>query len=351
MYPTYQAKLRGNRLEWSDDAPKHIVSDRPLMVYVTIVEDAFQAGRATDRGAAMAAALEQLASAKTLPIDDPVVWERNARQERDSPGGGYVAAREAFLGEIARNLASDGNFVAAWLGGSFGRDEADTFSDLDLVCITTDHAAVDFCAQPWLVAGRTTEARLKLFSLFGEPAVIHENHHNAPPGGAFTFVMYRHTGLVVDWTLLPQTNARRPADTVMLFDRVGIPLASPPAQLSADQRSETAQERLAFFWMMALVTAKYIARGNKIGAVKLLDTLYQIMADLDDLISNVQVSHRRKSEMSLMVEPAEQVSAIRDLSRRAQNASSILLPDEANAVSSPAEELDIWLRMAELAAL
>ena len=52
---TYRAILRGNRLEWSGNERQHPPPDRPVAVYVTV-------------------------------LDEPVVWERETRQYRALPG-------------------------------------------------------------------------------------------------------------------------------------------------------------------------------------------------------------------------------------------------------------------------
>ena len=66
--PTYKAILRGNRLEWRGDMRKHIPADRPVAVYVTLVDElpVETEGAAQVRGAAMAAALARLAATHAL---------------------------------------------------------------------------------------------------------------------------------------------------------------------------------------------------------------------------------------------------------------------------------------------
>ena len=53
--------------------------------------------------------------------------------------GGWASAHAALRDDLLRQtvaaLAEDGRFVAAWLAGSFGRGEADAYSDLDLVAV------------------------------------------------------------------------------------------------------------------------------------------------------------------------------------------------------------------------
>jgi hypothetical protein len=80
---TYTALLRGDRLEWLEEAPES-QTDVPLRVHVTIVEPVTEAHT---RGPAMAALLEKLAARGTFAaLSDPVKWQRELRQDRALPG-------------------------------------------------------------------------------------------------------------------------------------------------------------------------------------------------------------------------------------------------------------------------
>jgi hypothetical protein len=85
MERIYKALLRGNRLEWLEEAPE-AQTDKPLSVQVTILEQG-TAAEEISRGQAMAALLEQLAARGTLSdMADPVKWQRELRQDRPLPG-------------------------------------------------------------------------------------------------------------------------------------------------------------------------------------------------------------------------------------------------------------------------
>jgi predicted nucleotidyltransferase len=90
----------------------------------------------------------------------------------------YAAARRKLLDRITRTLASDNRFPAAWLAGSFGRDEADRVSDLDITVVVANPHSQVLCARPWMAGASAPKERLALISRFGKPAIIHENHHN-----------------------------------------------------------------------------------------------------------------------------------------------------------------------------
>ena len=89
MLPTYKAILRGNRLEWRGSGHQHLPADRPVAVYVTVLDEPLVDVDASEegQGARMAAALEQLAEIHALAdINDAATWEREMRQERALPG-------------------------------------------------------------------------------------------------------------------------------------------------------------------------------------------------------------------------------------------------------------------------
>ena len=83
MLRTFEAILKGNSLEWSNDAPKQ--SDRPLKVYVTFLEE--DSGLNTDiRRQKIGEILQKLAAINTLAsVSNPVEWQRELRQDRQLP--------------------------------------------------------------------------------------------------------------------------------------------------------------------------------------------------------------------------------------------------------------------------
>jgi len=89
MLATYKAILRGNRLEWRGSGRQYLPSDRPVAVYVTVLDEPLADVDASEKGqgARMAAALERLAEIHALAdINDAATWERETRQERALPG-------------------------------------------------------------------------------------------------------------------------------------------------------------------------------------------------------------------------------------------------------------------------
>jgi hypothetical protein len=230
----------------------------------------------------------------------------------------YTAIRAGLIARIRRDLAGDPRFLAAWLAGSFGRGEEDSFSDLDLHLVVADPQAATLCARPRMAGAGTTPERLALFGRFGKPALVHENNHNAPPGGTFTFVLYAGSALMVDWVLVPAAGARRPAETVLLFDHAGIPALPAPAPEAPAERAEKAAEQLAFFWMMAAITAKYLLRRDGGMVQWLLEMLARTLAEVDRLATGEPPLHRRGAYAELAATHTQQRQALREFMEAAE---------------------------------
>ena len=86
MLPTYKAILRGNRIEWRGDESAHMVPDRAVAVYITILDEPAATGDIQSQGQRMAEILARLADINALGhIAEPATWEREVRQDRVLP--------------------------------------------------------------------------------------------------------------------------------------------------------------------------------------------------------------------------------------------------------------------------
>ena len=81
MLPTYRAILKGTQVIWLD-APPQLPEDAE--VHITVLNR--EASPPTDRGTAMATALEKLAEINAFAGVDPIAWQREGRQDRPLPG-------------------------------------------------------------------------------------------------------------------------------------------------------------------------------------------------------------------------------------------------------------------------
>ncbi len=82
MLPIYKAVLKGNTLEWTDEAPQNSEAKE---VFVIVLEE----GKPLERshGPAMAEALRQFAeSGQPSSFGDALEWQKETRKDRVLPG-------------------------------------------------------------------------------------------------------------------------------------------------------------------------------------------------------------------------------------------------------------------------
>jgi predicted nucleotidyltransferase len=188
-----------------------------------------------------------------------VVMQLTARQ----------AARTALLASAITLVENDVRVVAAWLFGSGHRGDADAFSDIDLWTVLDDGQIAAVVAN-----------RHSYVTQLGEPLLTLDVAGNAPVGGGYLMLQYPGpVGPVqVDWYWQPQAAAVIPDDAHVLFDRVGLPRAvgaktidvcylargimPPPPAVEPTPAQRLAHE-LTFFWCMALIAAKDVARHEQ----------------------------------------------------------------------------------------
>ncbi|MDQ6661821.1 MAG: nucleotidyltransferase domain-containing protein [Chloroflexota bacterium] len=228
----------------------------------------------------------------------------------------YIVARSEQLLCITETLKSDERFVAAWLTGSFGRGEQVDYSDIDIRVIVANAYSERLCARPWPHGVRITDARLALFSQFGKPLIIYEAPGNAPEGGTFTYVLYEHMAMNVDWILVPQALAKRAADTRLLFDKVGIPLALPEEPLPMEERIVTLSNTISFFWMIAASCIKYLHCHDSLYFNMLLDWLYRAVYEVTYLLEGKPIPYHKGAHACLASTQAEQITALRHICER-----------------------------------
>jgi predicted nucleotidyltransferase len=185
----------------------------------------------------------------------------------------YAKERDVLLGRIVQTLEGDPRVGAAWLSGSFGRGEADEWSDLDL------HLAVDDAQFDQFL-----EERELLYRRVGRPILIQENKASESQVGAcYQLVMYPGP-IEVDWNIGPASQAQRPLAFQMLVDRITIPIVA-SAPLTATERRAQADHWLTFFWAMAPIAVKLCGRGDARRAVKQTDLLTTAFIALWRLVS------------------------------------------------------------------
>ena len=225
----------------------------------------------------------------------------------------FVQARESLLTEITESLRADERFVAAWLAGSYGRGEQTWASDLDIHVVVAEAHSESLCATPWPSGARTTPERLTLFSQFGTPAIIFDAHGNNFMGGTFTYVAYQGTGQNVDWMLIPQAQARREEQSLLLFDKVGLPGPAAAESETPEELAERASMQVGFFWMIAASNVQNLLKGH-------LADFHALLMWLEESLRNVQAASRgeqaqftKASRVRIYTTHAEQTAALRQL--------------------------------------
>ena len=225
----------------------------------------------------------------------------------------YRQSRDELLTRIVTDLSSDERFVAAWLTGSYGRNESDDISDLDIRIVVSQPHSKTLCARQDQVSPETTRERFELFRRFGKPALIHENNDNAPENGTFTFVLYSGSAIMIDWVLVPQSNAERPFQSLLLFDRGNIPVSAPPAPEDLEESIKMVADQWAFFWMMTAITIKYIIREDNVFVTYWLQNLHRILQDIERRISRQPQKYVRGSLSQPQTTHEKQIESLKDL--------------------------------------
>ena len=171
--------------------------------------------------------------------------------------------RAGLLSYIKGIIRSDGRVSAAWVSGSTARGEDDALSDLDLYIVVADNAIDDYAKNRRVHAARPAR-----------PILLMENLANAPIGGAYLLVLCEGAAgpQHVDWFWLPEVEARLPDQATVLFDRAGLSREpstcgtmhrppGPPLGMSPPL-TDLLEHKIAFFWAMSFIVAKYIARHD-----------------------------------------------------------------------------------------
>jgi len=228
----------------------------------------------------------------------------------------YREQRDAWLTKIADTLSQDERFIAAWLTGSFGRNEEDSVSDIDLRLVVSDEHSRRLCARLEQVSAQTSPDRYTFFSQFGTPALIHENNNNAPEGGTFTFVLYADSAIMVDWVLMPRAGATRPLQSRLLFDKVGIPPAAPPEPEDVEQSKKSVAEMWAFFWMMTAITIKYAVREDAVFVTQWTEHLHTLVYEIERRLNREPWKYPRGSRSRFQSTRKKQLESIRGLCDR-----------------------------------
>ncbi len=182
---------------------------------------------------------------------------------------------------IQRVLSIDQRVIAAWYTGSVGRGQEDAWSDLDLVLAIRD----DDFASFW-------EDRIVLFGLIDQVVFVQRElaGNSILQGGSFQLAIYDGP-VEVDWTAGPVSLAVRASDTLLIFDRIGIPVVQ-PTEKTNDEMMAQAAWMIEFFWAIAPIAAKCSARRDTAAAIRQIGLLEQSIRQLDDALRELHVDYQ-----------------------------------------------------------
>lgn len=226
----------------------------------------------------------------------------------------YVQARATLLEKITTTLQGDERFVAAWLAGSFGRGKETWLSDLDLHVIVSEAASPVLCATPWRTGARTTEERLAVFSQFGTPGLIFERTEHANQlNGVLTNVVYQESSQNVDWMLIPQAKAYREPETLLLFDKVGLPGPPLSEPESPEQRLERVSTQAGFFWIIACGSARALTAGRMLLFFAYLLELENAIREVKAALRGEIATYTKHSDLQLATTHERRVAMLRGL--------------------------------------
>ena len=258
----------------------------------------------------------------------------------------YRQRRDTLMANIVTELSNDERFVAAWLTGSYGRNDEDEVSDLDLRLVVAEPYREALCTRREQVSHRTTDERFMLFSKFGTPALIYENNNNAPEGGTFTFVLYADSVVMIDWILIPLSRAKRMHPSRLLFDKVCIPV-SPHEPEEIEKSRKFVAKQWAFFWMMTAITIKYIIRRDLVFVQNWLEQLHALIREIERRIERVswEDTYTRGSISQFQSTREKQIESLRQLIMKMQGLKPKITEFIESEPDTPLEEIETLLAL------
>lgn len=221
--------------------------------------------------------------------------------------------RDALLKRAIEAVECSPEIGAAWMFGSLGRGDEDDLSDIDLFLVVADESL-----------DRAIADRYAFMARISPPLLVLEAPQNRPPGGAYNMALYPGSNgpLQVDWYWQPQSEARIPTQTHIIFDHIGLPRLDTPPQFEYQPVPEQTQiefvrQAVHFFWVMLLITAKHAARSPQQDRMDLLKWVYAPLLQVREYLgasgqsfSEDTVFHQSADKMQILRELASEMEAL-----------------------------------------
>jgi GAF domain-containing protein len=181
------------------------------------------------------------------------------------------AVRDSVLRRITDHLRADARVQGAWLSGSFGRGKEDEWSDLDLHVAVEDEHLAEFLAD-----------RPARYAAVADPVLVQDEMPSNSQEGAVYQLVWSAGGVHVDWNVGPASRAAKPLAHRLLFERRPFEVVSLPAP-GEQARKREARQQLTFFWAMAPIAIKLVARRESAAAAGMLGLLTDALIRLRQL--------------------------------------------------------------------
>ena len=223
--------------------------------------------------------------------------------------------RAGLLKQIHHLIQKDGRVRAAWVEGSVARGNDDALSDIDIFVVVADDAVEDFIDNRRCHAAKPAR-----------PILLMDNLQNSLLRGAYLLAWYggeagpQH----VDWFWQAESEARRPEEANVLFDRAGIrrvpgDLATMPGPSLGPNPPlrELLTHKTTFVWAMSLIVAKHIARRNGETVARMTGVVARTLTDLVSLCGSSMVPLEGLEDGLEAASALTQFQVLRKLARRA----------------------------------
>ncbi|MDE2815445.1 MAG: nucleotidyltransferase domain-containing protein [Chloroflexota bacterium] len=260
--------------------------------------------------------------------------------------------RAELLRRIDQTMRSDHRVRAAWLTGSVARGEDDALSDLDVYIVVADKAIDDFADHRRIHAARPAR-----------PILLMDNLSNAPVGGAYLLALYEGEAgpQHVDWFWQAKSTAHRPDDAKILFDRAGLPVmpgaqwrgifhrSSGPPLGPKPPLADVLTHKIAFFWAMTFIAAKYIARRDSETAARMTGVVSRTLTEAAALCHNGMGLSEGYAAMAAGFEAAPAIAQLRVLRELVKHAEDLDGPLATHGIVQPSEAISQICQFFDLA--
>ncbi len=199
---------------------------------------------------------------------------------------------DAVIARFVELCAKDERIVAAFLGGSHARGEADAYSDLDLCLITTDEAHADVRAEQSTIVGRLGEP------LFLETFAIEDLCFFVLADGTEGELFIAREGALDELQAGP---FRILVDERGILEGTSLPIREPDP---AAQR-EALHEVLHWFWHDLSHFTAAIGRGQLWWAAGQLEALRRYCVNLIRIGQDVQAEDEAYEKLDQSISTAE----------------------------------------------